>query len=145
MAPSHPEEGSTLSAKFKVLPTDLASATDTSPNANSHDNYAHVLATPRLVSFMEIMCARMLLPYLASDQLSVGVRVEMDHLAATPVDEIIEVEAKFVGKDKKFFVFETTIRDAGGEVGRGKCVRAVIDEGRLMEGARKRVGGGGKL
>lgn len=141
MASKQPKEGATLSAKFTVLPSDLASAT--SPDAT--DNYAKVLATPRLVSFMEIVCARMLVPYLASDQLSVGVRVEMEHLAATPVEEEIEVTAKFLHKDKKLFVFDTVIKDVGGEVGRGKCIRAIIDEQRLMSGAKKRVEGGSKL
>ena len=141
MAPAHPEEGATLTAKFKVLPSDLASATSPNPE----DNYAQVLATPRLVSFMEIVCARMLVPYLASDQLSVGIRVEMDHLAATPVDEEIEVTVKFLGKQKKQLVFETVITDAGGEVGRGKCWRGVIDEKRLLAGAKKRIGAGSKL
>lgn len=141
MAPSQPEEGATLTATFKVLPSDLASATSPDPK----DSYAKVLATPRLVSFMEIVCARMLLPYLASGQLSVGIRVEMDHWAATPVNEEIEVTATFLRKEKKQFVFDTVIKDVGGEVGRGKCIRAIIDETRLMSGASKRVGGGSKL
>lgn len=141
MASLQPRDGESLSAKFTVLPSDLASATSPDPN----DNYAKVLATPRLVSFMEIMCARMLLPCLQPDQLSVGVRVEMDHLAATPVNEEIEVTATFLKKEKKTFVFDCVIKDAGGEVGRGKCTRAIIDEKRLMEGANKRVKGGSKL
>jgi len=141
MAPSHPETGSTLTAKFKVLPSDLASATSPDPD----DNYAKVLATPRLVSFMEIVCARMLIPHMQSHQLSVGVRVEMDHLAATPVDEEISVTATFLGPEKKTLVFDTVIKDAGGEIGRGKCIRAIIDEDRLMSGAKKRIGGKSQL
>lgn len=141
MAPSHPEEGATLSASFTVLPSDLASATSPDPD----DDYAKVLATPRLVSFMEIVCARMLLPYLQQGQLSVGVRVTMDHLAATPVDEKIEVIGKFLRKEKKTLVFECIIKDRGGEVGRGECIRAIIDEKRLMEGAKKRIQSASKL
>lgn len=141
MAPTQPEEGATLTATFTVLPTDLASATSPDPS----DTYAQVLATPRLVSFMEIVCARMLLPYLSPSQLSVGVRVTMDHLAATPEGEEVEVTARFLRREKKLFVFETVIRDKGGEVGRGECVRAIIEERRLMEGARRRVEGGSKL
>lgn len=139
--PSQPEEGATLTSKFKVLPTDLASAT--SPDAT--DDYAKVLATPRLVAFMEIVCARMLVPFQNPGQLSVGIRVEMDHLAATAVDEEISVEAKFVAKEGKQFVFETIITDAGGEIGHGKHRRAIIDESRLAEGAKKRMAKASKI
>ena len=69
----------------------------------------------------------------------------MDHLAATPVDEDIEVTAKFLGKEKKQLVFETVITDAGGEVGRGKSWRGIIHEKRLIAGAKKRIGSASKL
>ena len=141
MAAKQPEEGSTLSATFQVQASDLASATSDDPS----DSYAKVLATPRLVSFMEVVCGRMLVPFQRPDQLSVGTRVEMDHLAATPEGEMIEVTAKFIRKEGKQFLFETVITDAGGEIGRGKCNRAIIDEKRLLSGANKRVGKEGKM
>lgn len=141
MAPTPLKEGQTLTAKFTVLESDLASATSPDPN----DNYAKVLATPRLVSFMEVVCARLMLQCLSDSQLSVGVRVTMDHLAATPVDEQIEVTAKFLRMEKKTYVFETVIKDRGGEVGRGECIRAIIDEKRLLEGAKKRIEKASKL
>ena len=141
MVHSQPEDGSTLTANFKILPSDLASAT--SPEES--DGYAKVLATPRVVAFMEIVCARMLVPHQAPGQMSVGTRVEMNHLAATNVDEMISVTAKFLGKEGKQFAFDTVITDAGGEVGRGKHWRAMIDEQRLMEGARKRMASKSKI
>lgn len=141
MAPSHPKEGETLTATFTVLESDLASATSN----DATDNYAKVLATPRLVAFMEIVCSRMLVPHYAPGQMSVGIRVEMDHLAATPVGEQIQVTAKFLRMEGKQFLFETVIKDAGGPVGRGKHRRAMIDEQRLADGAKKRVRGISKI
>ena len=88
---------------------------------------------------MEIVCSRMLVPYYAPGQMSVGIRVELDHLAATPVGEEIRVTSKFLGMEGKQFVFETVITDAGGDVARGKHRRALIDEKRLMTGAKKRI------
>lgn len=136
-----PKDGAVLTATFQVQDSDLASAISPDPS----DVYARVLATPRLVSFMEIVCARMLVPHLADGQLSVGVRVEMDHLAATNVGETVEVKVTFLRKEGKQFVFECVISDAGGEVGRGVCRRAIIEEKRLMDGAGKRAKGGSRL
>ena len=141
MSASEPKEGHTLTATFKVTPADLASAA----SLDVSDSYAHVLATQRLVAFMEIVCARMLVPCLGTGQLSVGVKVEMDHLAATPVGEEIKVTGIYVGTEGKQYVFDCSITDTGGEVGRGRHRRAMIDEKRLMDGARKRMAGRSKI
>lgn len=79
MASSQPEEGTTAIGVFNVQPTDLASVISPDPN----DVYPPVLATARLTAFMEIVCARMLVPHLRPGQLSVGVKVDLLHTAAT--------------------------------------------------------------
>lgn len=132
-----PEEGSTTTGVFKVQPTDLASVI--SPDAN--DLYPAVFATARLAAFMEIVCARMLVPHLQEGQLSVGVRVDMMHTAATPVDADVTVQATYRGKEGKLFAFDVVAHDAGGEIGKAMHTRATIDETRLMSGIKKRFGG----
>lgn len=141
MAPSQPENGATESGTFTVLESDLASATSPNPK----DNYARVLATPRVCAFMEIVSARMLVPHLKAGQLSVGTRIDLQHLAATPVDETVDVTAKFQGKEGKVFVFDVVAKDRGGEIGKARHERAIIDEARLISGAKKRMGESVKL
>jgi fluoroacetyl-CoA thioesterase len=141
MASSQPKEGESLTGKFKVLESDLASAISPDPN----DSYAKVLATPRVIGFMEIVSARMLVPHLAPGQMSVGVRVDMMHTAATPVDEDVSVTATFLRKEGKLFVFDVVANDRGGEIGKARHERAIIEESRLMSGARKRMGERTKL
>ena len=134
MAAPQPIEGTELTGTFLVKPEDLASAVSPDPG----DVYAQVLATPRVVGFMEIVAARMLVPHLAPGQLSVGVRVDLRHTAATPVDENVSVTAKFLRKEGKLFVFDIVANDAIGEIGTARHERAIIDEERLMKGAQKR-------
>lgn len=141
MAPPDLEPGATLSGTFRVLPSDLASEISPDPN----DVYAKVFATPRLISFMEIVCSRMLVPFLAPGQMSVGVRVDVTHTAATPPDVDVVVTAKFLGREGINFVFEVSARDPAGEVGKGRHVRAFIEMERLYAGARKRMGAASKL
>ena len=141
MANTEPQEGATLTGTFRVTPSDLASATSPDPN----DVYAEVLATPRVCSFMEIVAARMLVPHLAPGQLSVGARIDLTHFAATPVDEDVSVAAKFLRKEGKLYVFDVSATDAGGEIAKARHERAVIEQERLMRGARKRIDGGSKI
>lgn len=138
-ASNHPKKGSSTTGVFKVLPTDLASVV--SPDSN--DVYPEVFATSRLAAFMEIVCARMLVPHMSKGQLSVGVRVDMMHTAATPVDADVTVQATYRGKEGKLFAFDVVAHDAGGEIGKALHTRAIVDETRLMGGIKKRFGDGG--
>jgi predicted thioesterase len=79
-------------------------------------------------------------PLLNPGELSVGVVVDVKHTAATPVGAWVEAEARYTGRDGKLYAFDVTARDAGGEVMRGVHKRAVVDESRLLEGAKKRDG-----
>ena len=141
MAPSQPENGTTQTGTFKVTSSDLASAISPNPE----DVYAKVLATPRVCGFMEIVAARMLVPHLAPGQLSVGTRIDLRHLAATPVDEDVTITAKFLGREGRLFVFDVLAEDRGGEIGKARHERAIIEEERLISGAKKRLGGNIKL
>jgi fluoroacetyl-CoA thioesterase len=44
-----------------------------------------VFATAQMIAFVEWTCVGALAPYLGSHQRTVGTRVEMSHIAATPI------------------------------------------------------------
>ena len=94
---------------------------------------------------MEIVCARMLVPHLEPGQLTVGVRVDMTHSAATPANEDVTVHATYRGKEGKLFAFDVVANDAGGPICKALHTRAVVDEQRLMGGIKKRFGGESKV
>lgn len=130
-----------MTGTFTVTPNDLASTISPCPT----DVYAKVFATPRLVAFMEIVCSRMLVPYMSKGQQSVGVRVDVTHSAATAEGEEVTVKATFIKKDGKSFVFEVVAHDAAGEIGKATHVRAFVQEERLYAGAKRRKAGASKI
>jgi fluoroacetyl-CoA thioesterase len=76
-------------------------------------------------------------------ELSVGVVVNVQHLAATPPGVDITAHARYLGRAGKLYRFEVTATEAtdpGGEVGRGEHQRAIIKRERLLAGAAKRRG-----
>lgn len=133
---NEPPSGSIQSYDVVVSPADLASeiASD-----SSSDPFPRVLATSRLVAFMEIAAARVLQPYLGPAQLSVGTRLDVAHTAPTPVGSKVTAEAKFVGRKEKLYLFEVFAKDEAGEVGRGTHERAIVDTARLENSAQKRL------
>ncbi|CAH0442555.1 thioesterase family protein [Ralstonia pseudosolanacearum] len=107
----------------------------------AEDAFPPVYPTSRMVGLMELAAARVMRQALAADEWSVGVTVEVSHMAATPIGVEVTAEARYVGQDGKLFVFEVSARDRGGEIGRGMHKRAIVAKDRLMRGAVQRTGG----
>ena len=123
-------------ASWIVSDTDLASAL----SQEHGDTFPPVFATARMVALMELAAARALAGLLAEGELSVGVLINVTHTAATPPGARVTAEARYAGREGKFYCFEVAARDQGGEVGRGTHQRAIVQTRRLIEGAAKRNG-----
>jgi predicted thioesterase len=102
------------------------------------DCFPAVLATTRCIALLELACAHLLVPLCQPGQLSVGVHVDVKHLAATPVGAWVEAQATYKGRNGKLYAFEVVARDPGGEIMTGRHERAIIDEQRLLAGAAAR-------
>ena len=72
---------------------------------------AKVYATPMLVALMEQAAIAAIRPLLSPGEGSVGIKVEMSHLAATPVGMQVVAHAKLVEVAGKRLVFEVVASD----------------------------------
>ena len=88
-----------------------------------------VLATPRLIAWLEAETVLLATPLLADGQTSVGTAVRIDHLKATPVGGTVDVSARLVGPaGSRRLKFEVAATDDEGEaVGGGEITRVVVD------------------
>lgn len=108
--------------------------------AEPGERYPEVLATRAMIGEMERAAAKLLRPLLAPDQLSVGVRVQVEHTAPTPVGAAVVSRARYLGRRGRLFWFEVEARDPAGRIGGGRHARAVVDERRLLAAAGRRRG-----
>ena len=130
-----PELNSIGSASLVVGPQHLAS----SISSETGDSFPPVLATARMIALMEVAASRVLVPLLGPGELSVGVTVDINHTAPTPLGAEVTATARYAGREGKLFLFEVSCADKGGEVGRGWHKRAIVSSERLQSGAAKRV------
>jgi len=121
--------------EFKVKNSDLASNLNISPD----DGFPDVFATARLVALMECSAAKILIPLLKEGELSVGVGVNITHLAATLEGDVAISTATFEGMEGKLYKFSIEVVDSGGKIGVGTHTRAIISNDRLIAGANRRV------
>lgn len=129
------EIGETGEASFVASDSDMASA------LSAEEPFPEVLATSRMIALMELSAARLMKKTLEPNQLSVGVGVFVQHLAATPNNTEVRCVARFLGKEGKLFRFKVEAFDTAGKIGEGEHTRAIIDADRLVEGARRRIDG----
>ena len=127
--------GDAEEARFAVQPSDSAQALEMAPG----DSFPNVLATSRMVTFMEIAATRLMRPLLEPGQHSVGVAVHIKHTAPTPIGGNVRTVATYLGPDGKLFRFKVEAFDDAGPIGDGEHTRAIVTTSRLLAGAAKRT------
>ena len=125
----------TLEFKYRIQRKDLAKELA----IDEQDDFPEVLATARMVALMELAAARLMNPLLNEGELSVGVNVAVNHLAATPNGEEVIARATYKGLEGKLFKFHVELQDGGGIAGSGTHTRAIVKAERLLQGAEKRI------
>jgi predicted thioesterase len=96
-----------------------------------------VLATPRLLAWCEAATCAALEDGLGAGETSVGTRVQLEHLAPSPVGQEVEVSARVVHTDGRLRRFSVAARNVGPDgpgklVGSAEVTRVVVDGERFM-------------
>ena len=87
-----------------------------------------VLATPMMIALMEMTCQTSVKPFLDEGQETVGTRVDVNHVAATPVGMTVRCETELIEVDRRKLTFKVAVYDSEGLVGEGVHERFIIDE-----------------
>jgi predicted thioesterase len=120
------ETGQAATLQFEVTEADTAAA------VGSGD--LPVLGTPRLLAWCEAATCAAIAETLEPSRTSVGTRVSLEHLAASPVGERVEVQAAVAyvdGRLVRFSVAASHVSD-GKVVGTGEVTRVVVDRERFL-------------
>jgi predicted thioesterase len=93
-----------------------------------------VLGTPRLLAWAEEATCAALAASLPGGRTSVGTRVQLEHVGASPVGAEVRVTATVVYSDGRLVRFEVVAEHVGDEkvVGHGEVTRVVVDRERFL-------------
>ncbi len=100
-----------------------------------------VLATPVMIMAMENAALNAIKPHLAPGQSAVGTRVDVEHLAATPIGRTVTAEAEVTRVDGRRIEFAVVAFDGAERIGAGTHQRIVIEFDRFNERLRAKAGG----
>jgi fluoroacetyl-CoA thioesterase len=122
--------GETTTLRFQVGDDDTAAALGSGS--------LPVLATPRLLAWCEATSCAVVDRHLEDTRTSVGTRVRLDHLAASPVGAEIEVTATIAYVDGRLLRLDVVARQVVAAdsservVGNGEVTRVVVDRERFL-------------
>jgi predicted thioesterase len=92
-----------------------------------HSGEVAVLATPRLLALCEEAAFTAVAPELAEGQTSVGMKVQLDHLAPSAVGHRVVAEAVVEKVNGRRVLFTVSVNDERGLVAVGRVTRVVVD------------------
>ncbi|MBU0491977.1 MAG: thioesterase [Chloroflexi bacterium] len=90
-----------------------------------------VLGTPALLRLMEIATVSAVDVHLPPDQVSVGIRVDITHLAPTPLGLTVKAWAEIVDLGERRVVLQVEAYDDVEKVAEGTIERVVVDRDRF--------------
>jgi predicted thioesterase len=96
-----------------------------------------VYATPVMILHMETASTAIIAKHLPDGYVSVGMEVNVRHLAATPVGRQVRVAARVVQIDPKSVLFEVEAWDGDRKIGEGTHRRGAVN----VAAFEKRLGG----
>jgi fluoroacetyl-CoA thioesterase len=89
---------------------------------------SNVLSTPAMIGLMEGTSLRLVAPYLDENEQTVGIHVDVRHLAPTKIGQSVTVTAELLEvKDNKIRFSVLAVNDTDAKIGEGTHRRAVID------------------
>ena len=92
-----------------------------------------VYATPKMVLLIERTSHNLLAPYLPEGHVSVGIEINLKHLAPTPIGDVVRIRCEVTEVEGNRIGLHAVLRDSEERVGVADHRRAIIDADRFLE------------
>lgn len=100
-----------------------------------------VFSTPMMIAAMEAASVDAIKDFLDDDSSSVGTKINIEHMSASPVGMNITAESTLREIDGRRLVFDVKAYDDKGIIGTGVHERVIVNSAKFMDKANKKLGG----
>ena len=137
---SHPRKDSTMSELSRgVRGTQQETVTEKNIASALGSGGLPVYATPCMITLMEYTAMESVKPYLPQGSSTVGTRLDVKHLAATPLGMTVRCETELIEIDRRRLVFFCRVFDDAGLIGEGTQERFIVDNKKFMEKTQQKI------
>ena len=119
------EPGVRGAAEVTVVPENTAAA--------AGSGALPVFATPCMIALMEKAAMNSVQPFLDEGQGTVGTRIDVSHLAATPVGMAVRAETELTAIDRRRLTFSVKAFADGELIGEGTHERFIVESARFLK------------
>ena len=98
-----------------------------------------VYATPSMITLLEYTAMESVKPYLPEGSSTVGTRLDVKHLSATPIGMTVRCETELIEIDRRRLVFLCRAFDDAGLIGEGTQERFIVDNSKFIEKTLQKI------
>ena len=99
----------------------------------------NVFATPAMIALSEKTALTSILEFLPEGQSTVGTKVDMAHIAATPVGMKVRCETELIEIDRRRLVFSVNVYDEVEKIAEGTHERFIVDNAKFQTKADAKI------
>lgn len=100
-----------------------------------------VYATPAMIGLLENASLKAVDPFLPEGYGTVGIHLDVKHLAATPVGMKVKATAELIEVDRKKLVFKVEAFDEKDKIGEGYHSRYIINKSDFLKMTEAKASG----
>jgi len=102
-----------------------------------------VFSTAYMIGLMEWACCEQIAPFYEDGECSLGIHVDISHLAPTPPGMTVTVTSRIAELDGRFIWFDVSLDDGVEVIGAGRHRRALVDRARFQARAEAKAAAAG--
>ncbi len=80
-----------------------------------------------MIGLMEVAAAKAVQPSLPTGTITVGTRIEVDHMKAVPGGAHVSAHARLASQEGRILIFEVEARSGALLIGKGRVFRAIVE------------------
>ncbi len=130
---SEKESKETIMLEAGIKHTKSETVTEKNTAAALGSGLLPVYATPAMIALLEGTCAEAVAPSLEEGTTTVGTKLDVEHVSATPLGMEVRCECELIEVDRRRLVFNVEIFDKAGLIGKGRHERFIVAAEKFME------------
>ena len=100
-----------------------------------------VFSTPGMTRFVEMTAHQLVGPHLKPTQGQVGLRVDIRHMAPTPIGKQVRCEVELTAIDRRKLTFKMKVYDEVEQIGEAHHERYIVDLDKYMARLKAKIDG----
>lgn len=107
--------------------------------SRSDERLPSILSTPAMIQFMEMTAGKLIRPHLPDGWISVGVLVNVRHLAPTPEGAKVRIQATVTAVEDERITFSVEAFDEVEKIGDGTHTQALVELSRFLKRVNRKT------